>query len=115
MLEAVIALAVMSLAAALVTPRASLMLDQIAVHAAFEEFETGLLALRARAFGRDEDLPATSASLPPPPGWSFRTEEPLVAHADGRCTGGAVELMRGGRTRAVLQPADDGCRYLRAR
>ena len=113
MLETVIALAVLSLVAALVTTRASVMLDQIAVHTAFQDFQTGLLTLRSRAFGRDEDLEATPAALPPPPGWTFRSAAPLVARADGGCTGGPVELVRDGRVRARLAPAGDGCRYLR--
>ena len=114
MLETVMALAVLSLAAGLVTTRASVMLDQIAVHAAFQQFQTGLLSLRGRAFGRGEDLEATAAALPPPSGWSFRAEAPLVAHADGSCEGGAVELVRGGRVRARLVPSGAPCRYLRA-
>ena len=115
MLEAVIALAVLSLTAAIVSPRASVMLAQIAVHAAFQEFQTGLLSLRGRAFARATDMTAAPDLLPLPDGWSFRAETPLVARADGVCAGTAVELVRGGRVRARLTPAGDGCRYLRAR
>ena len=114
MLETVMALAVLSLAAALVTTRASVMLDQIAVHAAFQQFQTGLLSRRGRAFGRGEDLAATPVALPPPSGWSYRAEEPRGAHADGSCEGGPVELVRDGRVRARLVPSGAPCRYLRA-
>ena len=114
MLEMVIALAILSMTAALVVTRASVMLDQIAVHTAFQQFQTGLLSLRDRAFGRSEDLTAAAADLPVPEGWSLHSEAPLTARADGRCTGGPVELMRAGRVRARLVPAGDGCRYLRA-
>lgn len=116
MLETVLALAVLSLAAALVTTRASLAVDQIAVHAAFQDFQTGLLTLRARAFARDQDLRATPELLPLPQGWSFRSEAPLTAEAAGVCTGGEVDLLRGDRVRARLVPSPGGgCRYLRAR
>ncbi len=114
MLETVIALAVLSLTAAIVSTRASVMLDQIAVHAAFQEFQTGLLTLRGRAFASGADTTATPAALPLPIGWSFRSDTPLVARADGLCDGGAVDLLRGGRVRARLTPAGDACRYLRA-
>lgn len=107
------ALAVLSMAAALVTTRASLALDQIAVHTAFEDFQTGLLSLRARAFARDEDVAATAQTLPLPRGWSFRTDTALTAQAGGGCAGGPVELVRDGKVRARLAPASD-CRYLRA-
>lgn len=114
MLETVIALAVLSLAAALVTTRASLAVDQIAVHTAVGDFQTGLLALRARAFDRDEDVVATAETLPMPQGWSFRAESALAARADGGCTGGAVELLRAERVRTRLVPAGGPCRYQRA-
>lgn len=114
MLETVIALALLSFVAALVATRASVMLDQIAAHTAFQQFQTGLLSLRGRAFAAGADLEASPASLRLPQGWSFRAEAPLTAGEDGRCTGGAVELVRDGRVRVRLTPGGGPCRYLRA-
>ena len=113
MLEVVIALAVLSLTALLVTARASVALDQMSTHAAFQDFQTGLLRLRGEAAASRAAMEATPERLPLPAGWSFRSAAPLSADETGVCTGGEVELVRGGRVRARLTPAG-ACRYLRA-
>lgn len=114
MLEVVIALAVLSLGAALVTTRASAALDQIATHAAFQDFQTALIRLRADAFAADAPLELTAERVALRPGWSFRAAAPIVADGTGSCSGEAVELVRGDKVRARLIAADRSCRYLRA-
>ena len=114
MLEAVIALAILSLAAALVSARASVALDQIATHTAVQDFQSGLLALRAEAYAAQQARDAGAADLALGEGWSFRSPAPIHLSADGGCRGGEVELWRAGRLRARLAPAAAPCRYVRA-
>lgn len=113
MLEAVIALAVMSMAAGWVFVQAAAALDRIATHAAFQTFQTGLLRLRAEAFAREEPLEGTAERLGLPEGWSLRLQAGLTATAEGGCRGGLVELVRADLVRARLVPAGAPCRYLR--
>jgi type II secretory pathway pseudopilin PulG len=114
MLETVIALALLAFTAALVTTRASVALDQIATHAAFQDLQTFLLRTRADAFARETPRVLAAADLPLPRGWEARMAEPLAIGADGVCRGGGIELVRSGRVRARLAPAGGACRYARA-
>lgn len=113
MLEAVIALAVLSLLTAIVATRTSVAVEQIATHAAFQDFQTALVNLRGRAFAQRTALQADAQSAPLPAGWTFRSAGPLTVDEAGICTGGAVELVHAGRVRATLEPAGGECRYLR--
>ena len=114
MLETVIALAVLSLAAAIVTTRASAALDQAAVHGAFQDFQAGLLRTRARAFAMDEPREVGAGDVPLGEGWSFAPGAPLRIDGAGVCSGAPVDLVRAGRVRARLTAAGRECRYLRA-
>ncbi len=114
MLEAVIALAVLSLLALLALEPAAAAVDRMAVHAAFQDLETGLVRLRAEAFAAEAPVEVTAERAGLPAGWSLRTAAPLVIGADGACPAGELELWRDGRLRARLVPSGAPCRYLRA-
>lgn len=121
LLEIMIALAVMALAAALVLPGLSVGLGSAARHAAAMELDQQLLSLRraaqrdgvARVLGASsdsDDQNLIAAELALPNGWNYEIEQPLVFAPDGGCDEGVITLVKENAARVRFVIRMPGCR-----
>ncbi len=121
LLETLIALAVMSLAAAIVMTKAGGALDQVALHTAFFDFQRQVSDLRQQAFAQKSPIvlpPLQDAQSPKvtlQPGWTYRLSGPLNVSAAGVCGQINADLLHDGKMRAELQSVDGACRFVRLR
>ena len=135
LLEMVIALAIMGLAAALIVPRGAAALDQVVVHSVFFDFQRQVSDLRATAFADQRSYDLVSSQGAPPPqvvilapetsnstenvtislraGWQYRVSQPIRISSGGRCSAGAVELINLQHVAAHLETHDGACHFLR--
>lgn len=120
LMEVLITLVIMALAASVVLPGLSSGLNSAARHAARLSFEERVLQLRRAAIddgeaymlgalpeGRRPDPQTHVATVDLPAGWSFKAEPAVVFFPDGTCSGGVVTLTgEGGRAQGtyVIRP-----------
>jgi prepilin-type N-terminal cleavage/methylation domain-containing protein len=135
LLEMVIALAIMGLAAALIVPRGAAALDQVVVHSVFFDFQRQISDLRATAFADQRTYDLVSSQGAPQPqivimaletsnsaknvtialraGWQYRVSQPIRISSGGLCSGGAVDLINLQHVAAHLETHDGKCHFLR--
>jgi prepilin-type N-terminal cleavage/methylation domain-containing protein len=135
LLEMIIALAIMGLAAAVIVPRGAAALDQVVVHSVFFDFQRQISDLRATAFAdqRSYDLESSQGTpraqivilapdtddsiqkvtIPLRAGWQYRVSQPIRISSGGLCSGGAVDLINLGHVAAHLESHDGACHFLR--
>jgi len=124
LLEMLIVLAIMALAAALVVPRGEAMLDQMTAHAVFFDFQRQLADARREAYAAetatavraaDDTAPADASAriLPLRSGWTYRLDHPIAITAGGRCSRAAVEVLKNGSPVMHLAASDDACHLVR--
>ena len=107
LLEMIIALAIMGLAAAVIVPRGAAALDQVVVHSVFFDFQRQVSDLRTTAFADQRsyeldssqgaplaqvvivDGPSSSSvqtvSIPLRAGWQYRVTTPIRISSGGLC------------------------------
>jgi type II secretory pathway pseudopilin PulG len=122
----IIALAIMSLGAAIIVPRAATALDQVVVHSVFFDFQRQISDLRSAAFADQQGYTLVSSqgaapnedrgqevTIPLRAGWQYRVERPITISSGGLCSEGGVDLMNLGRVAAHLETRDGACHFLR--
>ena len=136
LLEMIVTLAVMSLAVALVLPRAAGALDKTMAQVVLFDFQRQVMALRAEAFREEtalelqdglapgaaaNDDSAVDPELDPRPahiklagGWSYHLSQPMRIEATGACTAVSADIVKDGRTVVRLQGQGEACRFVGA-
>lgn len=107
-LELLIVLAIMALAAAVVLPQGALMLDRLVLHAVQFEFQREVSELRAEAYTSETPIELGSAKekgadvrvLALRAEWTYRLDRPIRISAGGG-------LFSGARRDPEARPADD--------
>lgn len=137
LLEMMIALAIMGLAAAIIVPRGAAALDQVVVHSVFFDFQRQISDLRATAFADQQSYDLTSSQEAPRAqivilddrtndpaqnitlslraGWQYRVSHPIRISSGGLCSDGAVDLINLGHVAAHLESHDGACHFLRVK
>lgn len=120
-LELLIVLAIMALAAAVVLPQGALMLDRLVLHAVQFEFQREVSELRAEAYTSETPIELGSAKekgadvrvLALRAEWTYRLDHPIRISAGGACSAARVEILKLGRPMMHLQSADSACHFIR--
>lgn len=94
LLEMMIALAVMALAATLVAPGLLASVDAAARRSLLIEIDGQLRAARASAVRESRSVSLEAAALSVPVGWAIELDAPIVFRPDGACTGGRLRFVR---------------------
>jgi|HubBroStandDraft_5_1064220.scaffolds.fasta_scaffold344535_2 prepilin-type N-terminal cleavage/methylation domain-containing protein len=138
LLEMLIALAIMGLAAAVILPSGATALDQIVVHTVFFDFQRQVSDLRSAAFAEQRDYALVSSegsdassnivvvgaakptrervvNLALRSGWQYRVSRPITISAGGACSDGAVDLISLQRVAAHLETHDGACHFIRVK
>jgi len=123
-LEVLVVLAIMALAAALVMPRASLMIDRMTAHAVFFDFQRRVLELRRQAYAEQAPMvlydDAATAGRDPQgrfltlrAQWTYRLRRPVRISEGGVCRADEIEILKAGRRVMRLAPGEGQCRFIR--
>jgi prepilin-type N-terminal cleavage/methylation domain-containing protein len=128
LLETMIALAIMSLAVAVMMPRAAAALDQVVVHTVQFDLQRQVAALKRRAVMTNTRLVVGGAPAKPLPvdedgpippeekpaeftlraGWTYQLSAPLVFDTDAHCSPVQIELLNNGQKIVHLVGRSDG-------
>ena len=129
-LEMVIVLALMTLSAAIIMPRAGAALDQVVVHTLQFDLQRQFSNLRRTAYleqqgyelsamggapaGQDGEELYRPTELKLPKGWNATYIPTLRFQANGTCSTGKVQVRSLGKTPIVMRVSDD-CQLVRYR
>ena len=127
LLEMLVVLAVMSLAAAIALPMTTRALDGVSGQAVMFDFQRQVLDLRAQAYRNQvpvrlqttappagDDQEPTPIKLDLPLGWTYSLSGPVDIDTLGGCSAGRVDLMRGGVVRLSLRNVAGDCHFQRS-
>lgn len=123
-LEMLVVLAIMALAAALVMPKATLMIDRMTAHAVFFDFQRRVLDLRRQAYAEQTPMvlydDAATAGRDPlgrfltlRAQWTYRLQRPVRISEGGACQADEIEILKAGRRVMRLTPGEGQCRFIR--
>jgi prepilin-type N-terminal cleavage/methylation domain-containing protein len=123
-LEMLVVLAIMALAAALVMPKATLMIDRMTAHAVFFDFQRRVLDLRRQAYAEQTPMvlydDAVMAGRDPlgrvltlRAQWTYRLRRPVRISEGGACQADEIEILKAGRPVMRLAPGEGQCRFIR--
>lgn len=121
LLETLMVLAIIALAAVVVMPRGLVMLDRVTAHSVFFDFQRQVADLRREAYNTRTDLVLVEG---PPAGprsrtlnlrarWTYRLERPILITEGGACGRAAVTILKAGNPVMRLTPAEAPCRFVR--
>lgn len=123
-LEMLVVLAIMALAATLVMPKATLMIDRMTAHAVFFDFQRRVLDLRRQAYAEQTPMvlydDAAAAGRDPlgrflalRAQWTYRLQRPVRISEGGACQADEIEILKAGRRVMRLSPGEGQCRFIR--
>lgn len=123
-LEMLVVLAILALAATLVMPKATLMIDRMTAHAVFFDFQRRVLDLRRQAYAEQTPMvlydDATMAGRDPlgrflalRAQWTYRLQRPVRISEGGACQADEIEILKAGRRVMRLAPGEGQCRFIR--
>jgi prepilin-type N-terminal cleavage/methylation domain-containing protein len=121
LLEMLVVLAVLALAAAIVLPRGSVMLDRAAAHSVFFDFQRQVSDLRLEAWRTETPLLLTDPAARSPGartialkgGWTYRLDRTLQISDGGACPPAQAQLLKNGRPVVRLASTDGLCHFRR--
>ena len=118
-LEALMTLTILALAAALIMPSAAGLLDRMTAHAVFFEFQRQVTDLRRQAYAAQTPVVLVDAgrrdgvTIDLRSGWSYRLDRPMTISAGGACRPAEVLVLKSDRPVMRLVPGPDPCRFVR--
>lgn len=123
-LEMLVVLAIMALAATLVMPKATLMIDRMTAHAVFFDFQRRVLDLRREAYAEQTPMvlydDAATAGRDPlgrfltlRAQWTYRLRQPARISEGGVCQTDEIEILKASRPVMRLAPGEGQCRFIR--
>lgn len=123
LLEILIVLALMALAAAVVMPSGAVMLDRVTAHAVFFDIQRQVSDLRLQAYRTETPVTIRDAVAPSPDpkaivlplraGWTYRLDHPIAISEGGTCQPALATVLRHGREVMHLRMADTACHLSR--
>jgi prepilin-type N-terminal cleavage/methylation domain-containing protein len=122
LIEILVVLAIFALAAAVIMPSTSRMLDQATAHAVFFEFQRQVSDLRREANRTGEAIRLVDPAVTPAEGervvtlrepWRYTLAPALDIAPGGSCSPTTANLLKGDRVVMTLRAQDADCRFIR--
>jgi prepilin-type N-terminal cleavage/methylation domain-containing protein len=122
LIEILVVLAIFALAAAVIMPSTSRMLDQATAHAVFFEFQRQVSDLRREANRTGEAIRLIDPAATPGEGertailrepWRYTLAPSLDIAPGGSCSATTANLLKGDQVIMTLRAQDADCRFIR--